>query len=212
MTMIGKFITFEGGEGSGKSSIIHEVAAFVTSLGHEVLVSREPGGISISEQIREVILSKANTDMEPETEALLYAASRVQHLNKKVLPALKEGKVVILDRYIDSSLAYQGYARNLGIDEVLNINMYATKHMPDLTFFIDLSPEIGLARISACNREVDRLDLESLAFHERVYEGYKVLVKRYPERIISIDGNQPIQKVIADVNAHLNAFFSSDKG
>ena len=192
----GIFVTFEGGEGVGKTSVINELVKKFDEDGISYLVTREPGGSKIAEDIRNVILDKNNTEMDPRTEALLYAASRRQHLVEKVLPALNEGKIVLSDRYIDSSLAYQGYARDIGIDEVLSVNLFATDGvMPDITFLFELDPEVGLQRIAAnSNREVNRLDLEQLPFHKKVYEGYQILKYRYPERIIPIDASQSVKE------------------
>ncbi len=192
----GIFVTFEGGEGVGKTSVINELVKKFDEDGIAYLVTREPGGSKIAEDIRNVILDKNNTEMDPRTEALLYAASRRQHLVEKVLPALDEGKIVLSDRYIDSSLAYQGYARDIGIDEVLSVNLFATDGvMPDITFLFELDPEVGLQRIAVnSNREVNRLDLEKLPFHKKVYDGYQILKNRYPDRIIPIDASQSIQE------------------
>jgi dTMP kinase len=193
----GIFITFEGGEGAGKTSLLHRISKHLRDQGYDVLATREPGGIEIAEQIRKVILDPANTEMEERTEALLYAASRRQHLIEKVLPALKAGKVVLCDRFIDSSLAYQGHARGLGIDEVFSINQFAIGDcMPDLTLFFDIEPNKGLARIAANkDRERNRLDLENLHFHEQVYDAYHILVKRFPRRIQAINADQPMEAV-----------------
>lgn len=192
------FITLEGPEGSGKTSAINKVKEILESEGHEIVMTREPGGTAISEQIREVILNKENTSMDPRTEALLYAASRRQHLVEKIWPSVKEGKIVICDRYLDSSLAYQGFARNLGVEDILRINMYATENtFPDLTLLFDLDPEIGLGRINADkNREVNRLDLEKLSFHKAVREGYLKLAKMYPERFVIIDASKSKEEVV----------------
>lgn len=194
------FITLEGPEGSGKTSAIKIVKATLEKEGHQIVMTREPGGTPISEQIRNVILDKDNTAMDYRTEALLYAASRRQHLVEKVWPSVKEGKLVICDRYLDSSLAYQGYARGLGIEDILTVNMYATEGtFPDLTLLFDLPPEVGLARINAnADREVNRLDLEKISFHEKVRNGYLTLAKRFPERYIIIDATQPLEKVAED--------------
>lgn len=196
--MRGYFITFEGGEGAGKTSALTGVAEQLTSQGFSVLTTREPGGIKISEQIRDILLDKANTEMDPRTEALLYAAARRQHLVEKVKPALDAGKIVLCDRFIDSSLAYQGHARKLGINQIYQVNQFAIESfMPDMTLFFDLKPEQGLARIHANkNREQNRLDIEELAFHETVYEGYQQLIKLFPDRIQTIDAEQSIQNVI----------------
>jgi dTMP kinase len=189
----GTFITFEGPEGAGKTTIINMVARQLDN----VLVTREPGGIDIAEQIRRVILDKGNTAMDPRTEALLYAAARRQHLIEKVKPALAEGKVVLCDRFVDSSLAYQGYARGLGIDEVWMINQFAIEDlMPVLTIYFDIVPELGLTRINQNKgREINRLDLENLEFHQKVSAGYHHLIQRFPNRIVSIDASGTVEEV-----------------
>lgn len=191
------FITLEGPEGSGKSSALKIVKEALEKLGYEIVVTREPGGTLISEQIRNVILDKANTKMDPRTEALLYAASRRQHLVEKIWPSLKEGKIVFCDRYLDSSLSYQGYARNLGVDDVLKVNEYATEGTyPDLTFLFDINPELGLERISKnADREVNRLDVEKLSFHQKVREGYLQLSKRFSNRYVVIDASKSLEEV-----------------
>ena len=194
------FITIEGTEGSGKTTLAKELAKLLTANGYEVVHTREPGGTPISESIRNVILDKNNTSMDGRTEALLYAASRRQHLVEKIWPALKEGKIVLCDRFLDSSLAYQGYARGLGYDEVLNINLFATENTyPDLTLFFVIEPEAGLQRIAKNkNREVNRLDLEKLPFHQKVYDAFIELSKKFPERYVTIDASQSLEKVIKD--------------
>ena len=185
------FITLEGPEGSGKTTAVEAAVKKLEEMGYQIVRTREPGGTPISEQIRNVILDKGNTAMDGRTEALLYAASRRQHLVEKVWPALKEGKIVICDRYLDSSLAYQGGARGLGVEEVLNINLFATENTwPDLTLLFDIKPEIGLARISAnANREVNRLDLEKIEFHNKVRESFLALARRFPDRYVIIDAS-----------------------
>lgn len=191
----GFFITFEGPEGAGKTTIIRMVAEELK----DALITREPGGIDIAEQIRRVILDKENTAMDSRTEALLYAAARRQHLVEKVKPALEEGKLVLCDRFVDSSLAYQGYARGLGIDEVLSINQFAIENMmPDLTIYFDIEPELGLERINKNRgREVNRLDLEHLEFHYKVREGYHRVIERFPDRIIKINAAEEVSDVFA---------------
>lgn len=191
------FITFEGGEGSGKSTVLKIVAQRLESEGVQVLTTREPGGTPIAEQIRNVILDKGNTAMDPRTEALLYAASRRQHLVEKIWPAISEGKVVLCDRYLDSSLAYQGGARGLGMDEVLSVNLFATEGTyPDLTLLFDIPPEDGLARIAKnANREVNRLDLEKLSFHHDVRRYFLSLAERFPSRFVVIDASASIEEV-----------------
>lgn len=197
--MNGKFITFEGPEGSGKTSVIIAVNAFLTDKGYDILTTREPGGIKISEKIRDIILDVDHTEMTGRTEALLYAASRGQHYEEKIEPALMNNKVILCDRFIDSSLAYQGYAREIGIDEVYEINRFAMGNkLPDLTIFIDVPPEIGLKRVFSNDRKVDRLDLETLDFHNKVYDGYKILMGKYSDRIKKVNGVNPIEKVVED--------------
>lgn len=191
------FITLEGPEGSGKTTAVEAAVKELEARGYQIVRTREPGGTPIAEQIRNVILDKENTKMDPRTEALLYAASRRQHLVEKVWPALKEGKIVICDRYLDSSLAYQGGARGLGVDNILNVNMFATDNtFPDLTLLFDITPEEGLKRIAAnASREVNRLDLEKLDFHQKVRNTFLELAKRYPERYVIIDASKSREEV-----------------
>ncbi len=197
--MNGKFITFEGPEGSGKTSVIIGVEKFLTEEGYSILTTREPGGIKIAEDIRSIILDIDNTEMDAHAEALLFAASRSQHFNEKILPALEDNKIILCDRFIDSSLAYQGHARELGIDKVYEINKFAIgDQLPELTIFIDVPPSVGLKRVFSNSRKIDRLDLESLKFHEKVYEGYMIIAKKYINRFKLVDGTQPIEKVIDD--------------
>lgn len=197
----GLFITFEGGEGAGKSTILGKLEQDLLARGIKVVITREPGGIDIAEQIRSIILNPANTRMDSRTEALLYAAARRQHLVEKVLPALKQGEIVLCDRFVDSSLTYQGFARGLGVDEIFSINQFAIDDcMPDLTLYFDIDPEIGLSRIHADqNREINRLDMERLDFHLRVREGYLQLVHRFPERIRLIHAEASIDDVYKQV-------------
>lgn len=196
-----KFITFEGGEGSGKSTVMKDVATRLTKEGYKLVLTREPGGTPIAEEIRNVILDKANTKMDPRTEALLYAASRRQHLIEKIWPALERGEIVLCDRYLDSSLAYQGGARGLGVEEVLSINMFATEgEYPDLTLLFDLEPEEGLKRIEKNKgREVNRLDLEKLEFHKKVRDNFHALAKKYSTRYVIIDASKPLNEVENEV-------------
>lgn len=193
------FITFEGGEGSGKTTIIQMLEKELNNLGKKCIVTREPGGIDIAEQIRNVILNVNNTKMDSRTEALLYAAARVQHLVEKILPALANDEIVLCDRYIDSSLVYQGLGRGLGIKNIESINMFACEHMPNLTIFLDCPPEVGFQRIRENNREVNRLDLEKKDFHNMVYNGYKQISKMYPERIITVDATKALDDVFNSV-------------
>ena len=191
------FITIEGPEGSGKTTAVDTAVKELEKMGYQIVRTREPGGTPIAEQIRNVILDKNNIAMDQRTEALLYAASRRQHLVEKVWPALKEGKIVICDRYLDSSLAYQGGARGLGVDNILQVNNFATEGtFPDLTLLFDIDPKLGLARIAAnANREVNRLDLEKIEFHNKVRNTFLELAKRYPERFVIIDASQSREEV-----------------
>ena len=206
----GKFITFEGPEGAGKTTIIQMIYNSLQHIGVSPLLTREPGGIKIAEAIRTVILNTEHTEMDPRTEALLYAAARRQHLVEKIIPALNQGKIVLCDRFVDSSLAYQGFARGLGIEEVYRINEFAINGLaPHLTFYLDLDPEIGLQRINQNqNREINRLDLEKLEFHHKVRQGYLSLMKKFPERICLIDANQSIEQVYEDINEKLKSYLS----
>ena len=193
------FITFEGPEGSGKTSAANEVIKILIARGYDVLYTREPGGTPIAEEIRNIILDKKNTALDARAEALLYAASRRQHLVEKVWPALKEGKIVISDRFLDSSLAYQGAARKIGIDNVLNINLFATEGtFPDLTLLFDITPEKGLERIAINKkREVNRLDLEALEFHRMVRETFLELAEKYRDRYVIIDASKTLPEVVS---------------
>lgn len=199
------FITLEGGEGSGKTTMMGRVAAFMQNHSIPYLITREPGGIEIAEKIRSIILDPAHTAMDARTEALLYAAARRQHLAEKVEPALKQGLTVLCDRFVDSSLVYQGYARGLGMDEVWSINQFATDtRMPDLTLLFDIEPEIGLSRIAAnAERELNRLDMEALAFHEKVREGYLLVAERNPDRIRKLDASKTPAQVEREMIRYL---------
>src|SRR5690606_25653708 len=193
-------INLEGGEGSGKSTVLKMLADALEEKGFSVVCTREPGGIDIAEQIRSVILDRENTAMDARTEALLYAAARRQHLVEKIIPALKAGSIVLCDRYIDSSLAYQGYARGLGMEEIFAINKFAIDdYMPDLTLYFDVNPKVGLARIEKdADREINRLDVESMKFHYKVREGYLLLLSQNPERIRLINAENELDIVYAD--------------
>lgn len=191
------FITFEGPDGSGKSTIIKKVYEKLINDGFDIVLTREPGGTPIAEKIRDIILDNSNVALDARTEALLYAASRRQHLVEKIRPALKEGKIVLCDRFLDSSLAYQGGGRNLGVQNVLNINLFATENTyPDLTLFFDIDPELGLKRVSQDKKRVaDRLDNENENFHEKVYSTFKEIVNANSQRIITIDASKSIEEV-----------------
>jgi len=193
--MKGIFITIEGGDGSGKSTQIDLLMSYFNEHGFSVLLTREPGGTSISEKIREVILDSNNMEMANMTEVLLYAAARAQHVAEFIKPNIENGKVVICDRFVDSSVVYQGYARDVGIDAVENINSYATQGLlPDLTILLDLPPDLGLSR-KKNQQALDRLELQSDTFHLRVNEGYRLLAKRHPSRILVVDATKSIEDI-----------------
>ena len=192
----GLFITFEGPDGSGKTTVSTAVVEKLKKDGYAVLYTREPGGSKIAEEIRNVILDPQNTEMDARTEALLYAASRRQHLVEIVLPAIEKGITVISDRFVDSSLAYQGEGREIGMDEVFAINNFAIENrMPDKTIFLNVSAETGLSRIGS-RAFLDRLDQEGLDFHTRVYDGYQKVIERYRDRMIIIDAERSAEEVI----------------
>ncbi|GEN89354.1 dTMP kinase [Oceanobacillus sp. FSL W8-0428] len=206
----GLFITFEGGEGAGKTTILNQVYEELTGRGFEVIKTREPGGIRISEKIRDIIHDPLHLEMEERTEALLYAAARRQHLVEKVFPALEKGKIVLCDRFVDSSLVYQGYARGIGVDEVFAINQFVIQDcMPDITLFFDIDPKKGLERISAnAEREKNRLDLETIEFHEKVYEGYQLIKSRFPDRFQTVNADRSREAVYEDVLERIITFLN----
>ena len=192
----GLFITFEGNDGSGKTTISELVFKQLTQKGFSCILTREPGGIDIAEQIRHIILDPANSAMDARTEALLYAASRRQHLVERVIPALDEGKIVICDRFIDSSLAYQGMGRQIGMEGIFQMNQFATEGlMPDATIFLEVSEAVSRQRL-AQRGSLDRMDQESEAFHQRVRRGYALVRQRYPERMRVIDADQELEQVL----------------
>lgn len=199
--MAGMFITFEGSDGAGKTSVMNQIGAiFQKELGNQLLVTREPGGNKISEQVRRVILDRENTDMDYRTEALLYAAARRQHLVETILPALARNQLVLCDRYVDSSVAYQGAGREIGMQAVAKMNEFATeKLIPDKTIYFDIPVKVGLTRIAKHRdaSKIDRLDVETTAFHNRVHDGYMAIIKQAGERFVVIDATQPIASVVA---------------
>ena len=196
----GFLVSLEGPEGAGKTSVLEALIPILEDRGVEVLTTREPGGVLIGEKIREVILDSSHTEMDPKTELLLYIASRRQHLVEKVLPALAAGKLVIMDRFIDSSVAYQGFGRGLDIEAIDWLNEFATDGLkPDLTLYFDIEVEEGLARIAAnSDREVNRLDMEGLDLHRKVRQGYLSLLEKEEDRIVKIDASLPLDQVIAN--------------
>ena len=204
--MRGIFITIEGPDGSGKTTALQQVVPRLQQeMNRKVVATREPGGSPIAEKIRSLILDPSHTDMDSRTEALLYAASRRQHLIEKVLPVLESGDVIFCDRFVDSSIAYQGYARGIGEDGIREINQFATGGLePDVTLYIDVPAEVGIQRIHANldEREYNRLDQEKLDFHEKVRAGYQQLAKANPERIVVVDGTMS-REAVAEACYHI---------
>lgn len=199
----GLFITIEGLDGAGKSTQIHFMKEFLEKRGLTVLLTREPGGTPIGEKIRDIILDKNHLEMASTTEALLYAASRAQHVAEVILPALDRGEIVLCDRFVDSSMVYQGRGRNLGYDTVKKINDFATQGLePDLTIFFDIHPEISLQRINTRGKG-DRLEQEKFSFHHAVYEGYMDLAKMYSHRIKIVRADRDIQEIRSDIEKML---------
>ena len=208
-------VSIEGGEGSGKTTVIEALKEYLIQEGFSnVLVTREPGGVPIAEKVREVILNPIHTEMDARTEALLYASARRQHLVEKVKPALKQGAVVVMDRFVDSSLVYQGKVRGIGMNEVMEMNKFATEgFLPDITLLLDIDPVIGLERIAQNkDREVNRLDLENIHFHRNVREGYLHLAKEYPERIHVINAASTIPVVEKEMCDIIKQFIKNNKG
>lgn len=198
----GLFITFEGPDGAGKTTQIENIDRYFKEKGKSVVISREPGGTRISEKLRELVLDKENVEMNDTTEMLIYAAARAQHVAEKIKPALERGEMVICDRFVDSSIAYQGFGRSLG-DQVEEVNEYAIMGCkPDITFFMDIDPAIGRSRIG---KDVqDRLEREKMDFHYKVYEGYQTICRNHPERVIRIDADRPIDVIRDEIYAHLD--------
>jgi len=200
----GLFITLEGPDGSGKTTILEKVKEELEARKIDIVLTREPGGTEIGEKIRDIILDKDNIELGDETEALLYAASRAQHISELIEPALNNGKLVISDRFLLSSLAYQGIGRNLGVERVKMINDFGLRNIsPDLILFFHIDPEETLRRKTK-NNGGDRLELQGSNFHKRVYEGYKDLIKMYPENVVVVDASKPVGEVFEFVMEEIN--------
>lgn len=199
--MRGKFITLEGPDGSGKSTMLNLIGQYLKENGYNYIITREPGGTKIGEKIRDIIIDRDHEKMGAETEALLFAASRAQHVHEKIIPSIEEGKVVVCDRFLLSSLAYQGVGRGLGIERVKMINEFGLRGIiPDLILFFHVDPEVTLLRKT--KEGGDRLEEEGGAFHKQVYDGYMTLLRNYPENIVIIDASKSIEDVYAQtINA-----------
>lgn len=201
----GIFISLEGPDGAGKSSVLEALIPILEAKGQAFVTTREPGGVAVAEKIRDVVLDPKHTEIDEKTELLLYIASRRQHLVERILPALDRGEMVLVDRFIDSSVAYQGFGRGLKVADIDWLNDFATDGLkPDLTLYFDIEAEKGLARIAKSKeRGADRLDRESVEWHQRVREGYLSILKKEPNRVRKIDASQPLEKVVADTLAVL---------
>ncbi len=200
MDMTGIFITFEGPDGAGKTTQVKLLERHLRQKGYDVLVTREPGGTPVGEEIRKILLNPSHKDMDAVTEMYLYAASRAQHVRRVIKPALDKGKMVLCDRFVDSSIAYQGFGRGLGMDVVEAVNRYALGGIvPDLTLFLNIRPEDALARGCIKPEKMDRLESEELEFHQRVYQGFLVLQKKYAERIKMVDASKSIDEVFKQI-------------
>lgn len=201
---MGIFITMEGPDGAGKSTQIDLLRGYLLERGYDIIVCREPGGTVISEAIREVILNKDYKNMGHMTELLLYAAARAQLVEEVIQPALEEGKVVICDRFIESSAVYQGIARGMGIDLVYEINQFAVgSTMPDITILLDIDAETGIGRKKQ-QAELDRMESEKLEFHKKVVEGYRLLAERDKNRMVKIDGRNSIHEIHRQIKGAVN--------
>jgi dTMP kinase len=208
----GLFITFEGGEGSGKSTQAEILTNRLRLQGVRVVATREPGGTRIGEQVRSITHSQENIDLNPKAEAYLMAASRAQHVAEVIYPAIQAGMVVICDRFVDSSIAYQGYGRELGPDIVAGLNDFAVNGArPDMTILLDIDPEIGAARRNGSGKK-DRLDLQEAEFYLRVRQGYLELAKKFPERYVVINAAGGMEKVAGQIWAVISKKFNLKNG
>ena len=195
----GFFVTIEGCEGVGKSTLLRGLKDYLETAGRDAVFTREPGGTEVAERIRAVILDPENAAMTPTAELLLYAAARAQHTEEKIIPAVRDGKLVICDRYSDSTLAYQSYARGLDRGECLAADEIARRGIkPDLTVFLDLSPERGFARKGGADKG-DRLEREKIDFHDRVYAGFRAIAESDPDRVVAVDASKSREEVLAAV-------------
>lgn len=200
----GLFITFEGGEGSGKTSLIKSIKEDLLSKNCKLIFTREPGGTSFGEKIRGLLLNNKKEKISDKAELCLFLASRAQHIENVIIPALSEGKIILCDRYNDSSIAYQGHARGLGIDEVIKFSSYVIKDaVPDLTLYLDVDPKIGLSRVKA---KYDRIESEKISFHQKIREGFLILAKKFPQRIKVLEARKSKEEVFKNAMNYIDKF------
>ncbi len=200
----GLFITFEGGEGAGKTTLIESIKTYLLKKNLSLVFTREPGGTSFGEEIRKLLLKNRKEKVSSKAELCLFLASRAQHIQDVIMPALSEGKIVLCDRYNDSSIAYQGYARDLGIEEVITFSSYIIeKAIPDLTLYLDIDPLIGLSRVKS---KYDRIESEKISFHQKIREGFLILAKKYPNRIKILDANKSKEEVFKIAMNYIGKF------
>lgn len=209
--LTGLFITFEGPDGAGKTTQVKAFAEKLSSMGHEVVMTREPGGTVISDKIRSLILDPAHTEMADSAEVLLYAASRAQHVQEKIIPALKSGKVVVCDRFVEASIAYQGYGLEIELEQIKRINQFATSGLiPDRTYLLDLSVADGRERLQA-RTGLDRIEQKGAAYHERVRQGFLEIAKEHPQRIRVIDAKRSVEAMAEEIFADFTRWLTETK-
>ena len=207
--MKGMFITVEGCDGAGKSTQVGLIGKYLKEKGISPLMIREPGGTPISEKIREIILDKKNSEMANMTEVLLYAASRAQLVDEVIIPELKKGRIIVCDRFLDSSIAYQGFGRGISVKAIEEINSFATAGVcPDLTIYLDITPEMSFRRKSLMSEAPDRIEAEKLEFHQNVYTGYKYVAEKHPQRVFCVNAAQDVEKVFEDIKKRLDLIFN----
>lgn len=205
------FISIEGLDGSGKTTQMQNIRTYLERKGLNVALLREPGGTEIGEKIRDILLDVRNAEMDQVAEMMLYAASRAQMAAQKIIPLLEKGVTVVCDRYIDSSLAYQGYGRELNFEDVLKVNLIAIRNLlPHLTVFLDVDPETAIRRRQTVS-ETDRLERETVVFRKRVYQGYQELCRRFPERMISVNGNMVPEEITRCITSHIDRLIEGSK-
>ena len=209
--MTGLFITFEGPDGAGKTTQVEAFARALRQQGYDVLVTREPGGTPLSDKIRALLLDPAHKEMADATEVLLYAAARAQHVQEKVIPALQNGRIVVCDRFVDASIAYQGYGLGLAVAEIVEINRFAAAGLqPDRTYLLDIPVSVGRLRLGQRER-LDRIEQKGEQYHQRVRNGFRQIAEQYPQRVRLIDANRSIEQVHAEIMADFQAWQAANQ-